>query len=208
MCVFAGAICGSKFSNDMSMFIQNSQFSAGWRRLTGCPIFSGYFPQKSLVISGSLAKNVLQLMIFYVSSQPCNELIFEKLCMQRPTEAAGAAFLQKNPTYTQKSPIYTQKSPIYNTVCCSVLRCFRPLPVVQNTACNTLLYTAAHCNTLQHTSTHCSALQHTATRCYTLLHTAAHCNTLQHAATRCNTLLHTATRCNTLQHAATHCYTL
>jgi len=43
-----------------------------WRRLVGCLLFVGHFPQKSPTIRGSLAESDLQLKAPYGSSLPCH----------------------------------------------------------------------------------------------------------------------------------------
>jgi len=50
----------------------------GWRRLIGCPIFRSRFPQKSPIISGSFARNDLQLKACCGSSPPCTRVAFKK----------------------------------------------------------------------------------------------------------------------------------
>jgi len=57
------------YSQKIPVYVQRSP--TRWRTPIGCLIFTGYFPHRSPIISGSFAENDLQFKASYGSSPPC-----------------------------------------------------------------------------------------------------------------------------------------
>jgi len=63
-----------QISSNMKLSLSHAY--TGWRQITRYFIFIGHFPQRSPVVSGSFAKNDLQLKASYDSTPPCIKYMY------------------------------------------------------------------------------------------------------------------------------------